>query len=324
MRNKTKRDLKTAALCIALVVAFLSDIASAEMCAGTLEQRINCINERLEHVTIATDAGGKPLVIIEGTNVQIRRKYPSDRTGNLIVGEGHVWSSATEGFVAGHNNTIIGNHAVVSGGRYNTAYGGNNSVKSPPSVVSGGFTNSAGSYTANGASVSGGKDNQATDIYTSVSGGTHNTASWDYASVSGGQNNIANQYYASVTGGYNNYSGGGGGGGSTVSGGTLNAAYGNSTSISGGSKNTMSNTSEYSSISGGRENKIVGNTPQWCSISGGYQNTSGYNEYTKCASVSGGYQNATSGYTSSVSGGNNDSAIGPFDWRAGNIFFQDE
>ena len=133
-----------------VVLALAPKTASADMCSGTYEEIVDCLNEKLEYVEVTTDDDGNPLVVVTGANVRIANASSGDGTGNLIVGNGHTWTGSTNGFVAGRYNTITGVSPVVSGGQLNVADG-------------------------NYSSVSGGYDNRASGLYATVSGGRGNT-----------------------------------------------------------------------------------------------------------------------------------------------------
>lgn len=185
--------MKTTLLAALLFVALNATGALADVCRGTTNEIIDCLNNKLAYVELKTDAGGRPIVVVTGANVQIRRASSGDKTGNLVVGSNHFWSEAEEGFVAGDLNTISGLHSTVSGGSSNTASG-------RCASVSGGNSNTASS---NHTSVSGGRYNEASFQFSSVSGGEDNTASGYYSSVSGGNWNHAYGYSSTVSGGSN-------------------------------------------------------------------------------------------------------------------------
>ncbi len=158
-------------------------VTRADLCSGTLAERVDCLDEKLRYVEVETDAGGRPIVVIKGANVQIRRLDGEDFTGNLIIGTTHSWTDATEGFVAGTDNAIEGWGSSVSGGSDNWASGLNSSI-------SGGAGNQAG---ADFSSISGGFDNRIiqSGSYASISGGQGNIIfAGDFASISGGLRNI--------------------------------------------------------------------------------------------------------------------------------------
>jgi hypothetical protein len=133
-----------------------------------------------------------------------------------------------------------------------------------------------------------------------------------------------------IIGDWNNYSQYGGlvvGFGNTsnnihasISGGIYNTASGSASSISGGSSNTASGSA--SSISGGRGNTASGD---YSSITAGLNNT--VTASSEGGSITGGRNNTASGDGSifsveynSISGGNNRSVSGPYDWVAGSLW----
>ncbi|SFI57892.1 Head domain of trimeric autotransporter adhesin, partial [Megasphaera elsdenii] len=191
--------------------------------------------------------------------------------------------------------------ANVSGGSLNIASGKNSSV-------TGGSENTASGKTS---TVTGGMKNNASGEYSTIHGGTHNTTLGDSQSILGG--------YYNVTGGYWQFDSEGApdpdksklitvnddftkllGHLSTVSGGELNAAYGDWSSISGGGRNVASGPA--SSVSAGFENTSAG---QYSSVSGGYRNTASGTE----SSIIGGSQNIAFGYESSIMAGENNITI---------------
>ena len=182
---------------------------------------------------------------------------------------------STGGFVAGYRNALLNDSASVSGGRNNEASGHYASV-------SGGGANEA---SGEAASVSGGGANEASGYSASVSGGWANTASGIGASASGGGRNFASGLYVSVIGGWEN------------------RASGSHASVSGGRANTASG--DHASVSGGRGNTASGS---YGSVSGGRHNTAG------------GVRHADNPSATSVSGGQNRTASGQYDWRAGGAF----
>jgi len=127
-----------------------------------------------------------PHVIIEGANLHVRSGsgltgFPAcpggqncptaPGLGNLVVGYNELPPSPTfprrgmHNLIVGPEHEYIGTGGIVAG-RHNL-------IRDP------------------GASVTGGKDNQAINAYSSVSGGIGNVASGFGASVSGGQNRDA-------------------------------------------------------------------------------------------------------------------------------------
>ena len=95
---------------------------------------------------------------VENANLLVFTNQDQDARhgkGNLVVGQGHNFSAASNGFLAGRGNTIAGDAASVSAGVQNLASG-------------------------TGASVSGGFANEALGEYASVSGGSYNEATGGY------------------------------------------------------------------------------------------------------------------------------------------------
>jgi hypothetical protein len=213
----------------------------AEQHAALLE-RVTALEELLAGAT-RTQVGGYDTLQLAGVNLQLINGSGSTSTGNglgnlvlgysteaspgiqarsgshnLVVGDGHAWSS-TGGIVAGYRNTTSGAGATVLGGTTNTASGNR-------AVVVGGSSN-----TANGARtvVAGGSGNTARGEHATVSGGGSNTAEGDHATVSGGRANKASGDAGAVfwTGDF-----------TSISGGTYNTATGYASSILGGHKQT--------------------------------------------------------------------------------------
>jgi len=184
----------------------------------------------------ATNDGGTlsglgNLIVGYNENNENSSDYPRTGSHNLVVGQGHGFTSYG-GFVAGEENKISGKSASVSGGFHNTAGG-------EYSSVSGGRYNTASQYLS---SVSGGAGNTASGAMSSVSGGVSNTASGDQSAVSGGEGGTAEGYRSAVSGGIFNTAHGFY---SSVSGGINNTAAGPSSSVSGGSNLIASGTSSY-------------------------------------------------------------------------------
>ncbi|MBN2530437.1 MAG: hypothetical protein JXR76_28885 [Deltaproteobacteria bacterium] len=132
--------------------------AAAGLCTGTTTDILNRLNNKLKYVGISTDADGNPLVILQGANVQRVSSNAGNGTGNLIVGNFHIRSGATDGFVAGHSQLIFENS---------------------PSACRG-------------------YKNAATGYYISITGSSTNKASYNFATVSGGRDNKASCHYATI------------------------------------------------------------------------------------------------------------------------------
>jgi UspA1-like protein len=109
------------------------------------------------------------------------------------------------------------------------------------------------------STVSGGSDNTASEVFSVVSGGNENTASGENSTVCGGFRNTASGIYSTVSGGNENTASGAV---STVSGGWDNTASGYYSTISGGSHNTAASYGEtvmgiYSTEAIGTSNSFV-------------------------------------------------------------------
>jgi len=174
--------------------------------------------------------------------------------------------------------------------------------------------------------VGGGRENSASNIYTTTAGGRGNTASGNYATVGGGYRNTANYTNTTVAGGSQNTSSGyyatvGGGGTNTasgtwyatVSGGALNTASGYAATVAGGYQNAAAG--NYATVAGGvfdtTQAVAAGVLSGWSNLAGdavadtGAIVTGGWNNSAtdKFAFVGGGMNNTASGYATSVVGG---------------------
>lgn len=102
--------------------------------------------------------------------------FPRTGSHNLVVGDGHGWTSHS-GIVCGVGNQILDRWSAVICGDSNTASGEGSSVTA-------GFSNTASDDTA---SVSGGARNVASGRGSSVTGGDSNNADGIASVVSGGK-----------------------------------------------------------------------------------------------------------------------------------------
>ncbi|UCC31102.1 MAG: hypothetical protein JSU86_02265 [Phycisphaerales bacterium] len=136
-------------------------------------------------------------------------------------------------------------YATVSGGRENTA-------SNPYATVAGGYKNNASDYNA---TISGGGHNTASGFHSTIGGGRLNLASVMDSTVGGGAANEARTYYATVGGGIENSARGEA---STIGGGQQNIAAGAHTTVSGGSQNVANSSGIYSTVPGGRANQAGG------------------------------------------------------------------
>jgi hypothetical protein len=255
--------------------------------------------------------------------------HPQTGSNDLIVGQNNGWSSygqlvagssdnatgpwaATFGFsnsasganslVAGHSNSATGTESSVTGGTNNTASGNETSVTGGQlnlasdtlasisagcdGVAGAGSTLSGSCASSGGESISGGALNRASGLFSSVSAGQQNQANGSLTAVSGGDHNTAgNGNFASVTGG----------GG--------NLASGDESAIAGGQYNET--TDDDSFVVGGCDNLAGTGTAQ----GGDCVNSDSELEDGHDA-ILGGLENTTTGFGSSISGGENNAATG--------------
>jgi len=139
--------------------------------------------------------------------------------------------------------------------------------------------------------VSGGEDNEASNIYCTVSGGDNNKATGRWATVGGGKDNEANSDSSVVAGGSSNRAERW----AVVGGGSDNIAGSQSSVIGGGDDNITSST--ITTIAGGNLNRANGYKS---TISGGSNNTTEGDSSV----VVGGDHNVSNGYYA-ITGGRN-------------------
>jgi len=139
--------------------------------------------------------------------------------------------------------------------------------------------------------VSGGRNNTASYVYSTVSGGSSNIACSTHTTVSGGSSNTASGALSTVGGGAGNVAGIGTG--STVCGGGNNTASGYVSAVGGGQENTAE--SAMSVVAGGERN----------TASGVY------------SAIGGGHWNEATGWVSTIPGGDFCTATGRFSFAAG-------
>lgn len=142
------------------------------------------------------------------------RDGTNDKTGshNLVIGDGHVYSSYG-GFVAGEENSIMAPNASVVGGTFGvveaelgTVLGGyKNHVEALYATVVGGYGNVVLSD-GMAASILGGMSNRTSGLYSSIVSGVDNTIGADgaAAAIVSGEGNTANGDTSALLGGYNN------------------------------------------------------------------------------------------------------------------------
>ena len=204
-------------------------------------------------------------------------------------------------FVAGENNSVTGNQSTVSGGRGNDA-------SAVYSTVAGGINNVASGPSS---TVGGGEGSTAQSIFSTVGGGFSNNALSTLSTVGGGGNNTALGSYTTVAGGlfdsaWGNYS--------TVGGGGHNTARGRSATVAGGGGSNAgdgnSASGDFSAIGGGTENI----SSAWSSVvAGGFVNVA----TDSGATVGGGVANGAAGLNSTVAGGNSGIATGDYSFIGG-------
>jgi hypothetical protein len=159
-----------------------------------------------------------------------------------------------------------------------------------------GLSSNAVGAGVNGATISGGGQpglpNRVTGNFGTVSGGFSNTAG-EGSTVSGGSYNAAPYFYSSVGGGTENLSSGPE---AAIGGGLHNLASGRRATVSGGAVNSA--TDIDASVGGGSGNIA---SDGYATVGGGAQNTSS----NVAATVAGGSSNVASGVYSTVAGGVN-------------------
>ncbi|MFN2426188.1 MAG: hypothetical protein ABR587_07045 [Candidatus Binatia bacterium] len=199
-------------------------VTSLETALAQAQSQLAEFQALLEGVSRTDDAlvlSGANLQVVDGTGATAG---PPNGLGNVIIG----YNEGTDSQVR------TGSHNLVVGLEHDyTSFGG---------IVAGEHN----FILARGASVVGGRDNEATGIHSAVCGGAENIAEGQFASIGGGFLNEATGSHAAVSGGCENqatstYS--------AVSGGRFALASGQWSSVAGGYTNKA--TGLYSSVSGG-------------------------------------------------------------------------
>ena len=211
-------------------------------------------------------------------------------TYSLTAGEANKASGTASTVIAGEHNQASGQWSGVGGGEYNLA-------SDPFASITGGCDGVAGSATAlTGACGSSG--------YESISGGVLNRAQGLFSSASAGQQNQANGYSTAVSGGDHNTAGASDSGNfASVTGGGGNIADGDESAIAGGQFNETIDDDSF--VVGGCDNLAGTGTAQ----AGDCVNSDSGLEDGHDA-ILGGLENTTTGFGSSVSGGENNAATG--------------
>ena len=315
-----------------------------------LEEKVECLDEKLANVSIDYDENDNPVVTITGANISIESESDIDGTGNLIVGSYHTWIDSTGGFVSGYNNTIEGSWNTANGG-YGNISGGTQSVIDggaaniardlQSTVIGGSHNRTDGEQTT----VCGGLRNSAEDTYATVSGGESNTAVGQASVASGGARNVASGELVYTMDGQKNAA-------AVAAGGSDNRASGQSAAVLGGSDNEAAGLyatviSGYGNIAGGDRATILGGggnevTAEGSVVAGGHSNScnagistivAGYgNEVMACEgggyfSISGGFENVAQKYGCSaswqtISGGKQIEMLSTMGWCAGHECYE--
>jgi hypothetical protein len=160
-------------------------------------------------------------------------------------GAGTTADAASATVAGGYYNEALAKYATIAGGGPSDEGNPtttNNVVTDDYGTIGGGGGNQAGddagtSADAWYATVSGGRNNTASDSYATVAGGTGNTASANHTTVGGGHTNQASALCSTTSGGADNTASGNYG---TIGGGYQNIADGISSTVGGGQQNTAS------------------------------------------------------------------------------------
>jgi hypothetical protein len=237
-----------------------------------------------------------------------------DDAGSATIGGG----SANR--IQAGSSTICGgiNNIIRTGSSYSTLGGGSaHSIEpdAPESTIGGGEHNriETGAYDS---TISGGRDNtvQLRASYSTIAGGFNNMIQGfgldgSFSSIGGGVNNRVLDALGTIAGGQGNqvqsYGAVGGGSSNTaaqsgvVAGGGFNTIVSGSTYsvIGGGNSNTIQDRADFSTIAGGKQNLVLTKTGN-CSIGGGVGNVA-------------------AGFSSTVPGGNLNTAAGSYSLSAG-------
>ena len=238
-----------------------------------LEQAVFEGEERWLGTAIGGDAELVPRARLASLPYSFRVGTVDGAEGGTITGDLSVAGKASIGpgntatgvcsFAAGSGHEVWGNYASVSGGRDNWATQGG-------TTVGGGLMNNAGDSCA---TVGGGEGNSSGEHGT-VAGGRQNMAGGIASYVGGGAENTAEQNYSAIGGGYFNNAG----------------LYG---AIGGGEQNY---THQYGAIAGGKENVAV----FYSAVTGGLFNQAGDGSYN---SIIGGHGNIINECSWSTIGG---------------------
>jgi trimeric autotransporter adhesin len=239
--------------------------------------------------------------------------------GATIAGGGVPTGDSDPDYDTEAPNLVYDHYGTVGGGYGNEAGSGVGFFidDQPFATVAGGFNNTAyeiystvGGGTLNRAvgersTIGGGESNYASGGFGTIGGGFDNIASGQRSSIGGGESNNASDFAGTVGGGFDNSALGSE---STIGGGSDNSANGLRSTIGGGISNRA--LSERSTVGGGALNTASAVTT---TISGGRQNMASGASST----VIGGSDNTASGDNSTVGGGFGNCAGGAYSWAAG-------
>jgi len=236
------------------------------------------------------------------TTLQMGGRWGLARPGNTLYGTadsthvnfGVACTTGTSGLNSTYCTVSGGYQNVASGLWSSTVSGGRqNSATNAYATVAGGYHGVAGGYSS---TVSGGYENTTSGYYATVGGGRLNSANNESAVVGGGYADSVNAFYGGILSGFSNLAGDDAAGdtAAVVAGGWNNSATGDYSYIGGGRLNTSSGA--YATVCGGEQQSASGN---WSLISGGRSNTA----FFDYATVAGGYTNAARSEYGFIGGG---------------------
>jgi len=234
---------------------------------------------------------GSPAVPIEDTVFTSPDRWLEIAVGGETITPRTRLASSPYALQAGW--TLVGN-VLYTSGEYGIARAGNDVHGTKDSThVNLGAESTTGidGRDDHHCTVSGGRNNTASYVYSTVSGGSSNTACSTHTTVSGGGDNTASGSTSTVGGGYGNVAGIGTA--STVCGGFYNTASAYASTVGGGQENTAEAT--FSVVAGGESH----------TASGVY------------STIGGGHWNEATGWVSTIPGGDFCTATGRFSFAAG-------
>jgi trimeric autotransporter adhesin len=245
---------------------------------------------------VASDFG----VIGGGTGNSIQTNSPGSTIGggekNSVNSGIYAFTAAYATIGGGYSNTADAINATIGGGSQNNIWGSYPSFTSSGSTIAGGVGNSVHDSGSGPCTIGGGSGNM-------ISGG-----SADFMTIAGGQNNIimSSGTASTIGGGEQNVIGN-------------NTFEGDSAVTIAGGYNNWSQSSTYSTISGGSGNR-VGYITTGCTVGGGETNSIG--DFDSDATICGGNGNIIGGggYFSASSfstvGGGYGNSIAPSSWSS--------